>query len=103
MSIRTDIIIIASMCDHNLDKKFSKFNARGVGQFLRIDHVIPESVGLSVYVYAGNFDSRLIDPDELRKFLSRIKWNNPDCVQIMIKEEGNDTFQEYNPQTVFKG
>lgn len=98
MSVITDVVLLASLSEDELDAYITEFNNRGVGKFSRIDKfTLPSERCIQATIYIGAFDVFRINAVELKRFLDSIAWQYPKDVQVLVKEEHEDTFTLFVP------
>ncbi|GGK85777.1 hypothetical protein [Amphritea balenae] len=112
MSSITDIILITMINDGNNDQDKSKTaNADLISNYIKQN--TPLSGLIKVEPYAGEKQSMQCDifmcatnnlnTAGLIELFNHIQWQDPDCVQLMLKQEADDAFSIHTPVQVYPG
>ena len=109
MSSVTDIILIAMINDGSNDQDKSKHpNADIISNYINQNH----KYGLvKIDPYAGDEKAMQcdifmcatdgLDTAGLIELFNSIKWQDPDCVQLMLKDEQDDAFSIHTPVQIY--
>lgn len=99
MSRVTNIIFAFSIIEEGGDdsgefilfKEINKWlKKEGYGELKSIDDCAGGSKRLEAPIFAAAFNFFLFD--EFKEFVSSLNWNEPDAVQIFVKEQEDDEF-----------
>lgn len=104
MSHVTDFILITALYDgaSNCDT-MEGHNAKYYSNLTGIDFkYISDYTGGNKAIQCDIFMSAMnyYDIDVALEYLNKIKWENPECVQLMVKDEHEDVFKIYTPEVV---
>ncbi|WP_432472848.1 hypothetical protein [Amphritea sp. HPY] len=110
MSSVTDIILISMINDGSNGQDKSKHpNADIISNYIRQNHHDCELV--KVDPYAGDKKNMQcdifmcttdgLDTAGLIELFNSIKWQDPDCVQLMLKDEQDDAFLIHSPVQIY--
>lgn len=101
MSIVTNVIILAALGPEGPDVEIERLNellrnVSGRGQFQEVSEHAGGNKAMECRVYLGTFN--LGDSEEIVRTIFSAPWDNPEQVQILTKEQGEDVFTLHSPE-----